>query len=263
MFLVVCLYLSRKQQENDILKPKVESVHEKRIREFDTQKTEFIALTSHQLRTPLTIIQGELEMLLDDMYGPLQKEHRGVISSVYESGSELVSLANSLLLLAKVEQGVVEYSQEDVDVVKILHSVYCELKPLADKKSLVLFVDVPESCYIKTDPEKLRMIVFNLLENACKYTQKGDINLSLQNVDKQVRICIKDTGCGFSKEEGRYLFHKFYRSKEARGRSDSSGLGLYMVRQFVEGLGGQVEASSPGKGMGSEFVVAIPKLTSD
>jgi signal transduction histidine kinase len=225
-------------------------------------KTEFIAIVSHQLRTPLTIISGYLSMILDGDYGEIPQKLKEIIKKILESSQRLIRLVNSILDVSKIEAGEMEMNFERIDLREIAREVVDELKMKAKEKNLYLELKEPkEKIENLVDKEKIREVVLNLLDNAIKYTQKGKIIVRLKRIkEKNVdQISVKDEGEGMTKEELEKLFEKFSRGKAGmKFWLEGAGLGLFVSKSFVEMHGGRIWAESEGKGKGSTFYVELP-----
>jgi signal transduction histidine kinase len=225
-------------------------------------KTEFIAIVSHQLRTPLTIISGYLSMILDGDYGEIPQKLKEIIKKTLHSTQRLIRLVNSILDVSKIEAGEVEINFERVDLREIAREVVEELKMKAQKKNLYLELkESKEKMENLVDREKIREVLFNLVDNAIKYTQEGGITLSLKRVvEKNVdQICVKDTGEGLTKEEIEKIFERFSRGRAGlKFWTEGVGLGLFISKSFVEMHGGKIWVESEGKGKGSAFYIELP-----
>jgi len=225
-------------------------------------KTEFIALVSHQLRTPLTIISGYLSMILDEDYGEISQKLKEIIKKILQSTQRLIRLVNSILDVSKIEAGEMEVNFERVDLREIAREVVDELKMKAKEKNLYLELKEPkEKIENFVDKEKIKEVLFNLVDNAIKYTQEGGITLSLKRiVEKNVdQICVKDTGEGLTKEEREKIFERFSRGRAGlKFWTEGAGLGLFISKSFVEMHGGKIWVESEGKGKGSTFYIELP-----
>jgi signal transduction histidine kinase len=225
-------------------------------------KTEFIAIVSHQLRTPLTIISGYLSMIFDGDYGEIPPKLKEIIKKILQSTQRLICLVNSILDVSKIEAGEMEINFERVDLREIAREVMDELKMKAQKKNLYLELKEPkEKMENLVDREKIREVLFNLVDNAIKYTQEGGITLSLKRVvEKNVdQICVRDTGEGLTKEEREKIFERFSRGRAGlKFWTEGVGLGLFISKSFVEMHGGRIWVESEGKGKGSTFYIELP-----
>jgi signal transduction histidine kinase len=233
----------------------------KKLEKLDKAKSEFISITSHQLRTPLTAIKGYISMIIDGTYGELREEAKRPMENVYKSNERLIKLVNQLLNLSKLEAGKIEFEPNPCSLEKVMNEVIDELKINAEKKGLNLRMekreDLPE---IMADEDKLRQVFLNLLDNAIKYTQKGEIVIELKKIDNYQQIKISDTGEGMTEDEIKSLFQTFTRTSAGiQLYTEGVGIGLYIGKKFIEMHKGKIWAESPGKGKGSTFYVKLPE----
>lgn len=230
-----------------------------RLQELDKQKTEFLSIASHQLRTPLSVIKGYVELLQDGAYGKLTKGAMEILGNMDDSNEHLVKLVDDFLDVSRIEQGRTKYSFKKDDLATVIDSVVSELKMRAEEKGLKLIwkhVILPS---VEIDSEKIRHVVFNFVDNAIKYSGKGSIIINTMEDSNGVKVSIKDRGMGFGMVDEVNFFQKFYRGDNARSSCvNGTGLGLYVCRMFVEGHHGKVWGKSLGLGKGSEFGFWIP-----
>jgi signal transduction histidine kinase len=243
----------------------VKSVHEEERRREEAEKisqakSEFIAIASHQLRTPLSAIKGYLSMILEGDYGKLPEKVKEKMENVYQSNERLIKLVNDVLSVSKIEAGEMEMNLERADLREIIREVINELSIKAKEKNLYLKFEEPkEFPKILLDREKIRQVILNLIDNAIRYTQEGGVTVKLQMANGKLQIVISDTGEGLTKEEKEKLFERFSRGTAGtKFWTEGAGLGLYIARRFVEMHNGKIWAESEGKGKGSTFYVELP-----
>ncbi|MFA7245368.1 MAG: HAMP domain-containing sensor histidine kinase [Candidatus Magasanikbacteria bacterium] len=233
-----------------------------RLQELDQQKTEFLSIASHQLRTPLTIIRGYIELIGDGAYGKVSKGLKETLGNMDESNDRLMTLVEEFLDITRIEQGRTKFVFAENSLNETISSVVKELsmKPeFAEKKLKISWKSEKNIDKIVMDEEKIRHVVFNFLDNAIKYSDKGTIKISLEKEDNGYVLKIKDQGFGFNKEDEVNFFQKFYRGKNVQGTNvNGTGLGIYVCKRFIEKHGGHVWAHSEGLGKGSEFGFWIP-----
>jgi len=233
----------------------------KKIKELDEMKDEFISIASHELRTPVTGIKGYSSMILDGSFGEVNEKTRNAAKTILSASERLGTLVDDLLNVSRIEQGRMEINIKKQNVYETVDSVYNELKIQADEKKLELKFNSNKKEWpeINIDEEKLKQILINLIGNSIKYTKKGSIIISNYIKDnKFLAISIKDTGIGMDEEERRRLFQKFYRVKnENTKKIVGTGLGLWITKQIVELMGGNIFVDSI-KGTGSEFTIIFP-----
>ncbi|KKQ27377.1 MAG: PAS/PAC sensor signal transduction histidine kinase [Candidatus Magasanikbacteria bacterium GW2011_GWC2_37_14] len=231
-----------------------------RLKELDQQKTEFLSIASHQLRTPLSIMKGYLELISDGAYGKPSKELQVILKNMDESNERLVSLVDGFLDVSRIEQGRTKYSFEDCKINGLISSVVQELRLRAKDNGLeIKWRENKEVDLISLDVEKVRHVVFNFVDNAIKYTPQGDIEILLNKDTNGVEVKVIDSGLGFGEEDQFNFFQKFYRGKNVQGSNvTGTGLGLFVCRKFIESHEGRVWARSSGIGQGSEFGFWLP-----
>ncbi|HQK83676.1 MAG TPA: HAMP domain-containing sensor histidine kinase, partial [Atribacter sp.] len=233
-----------------------------RLKELDKQKTEFVSIASHQLRSPLTAIKGYSSMLLEGSFGPVPKKAKEAIDVIFQSSQKMISVIEDFLNITRIELGRMKYEMSDIDVGALAKQVTEEQRPQVVKNGLKLeFEDDGHDHNVYTDMGKLNQVFNNIIDNAGKYTKEGWIRVRVENLTKPegeevVRFVVKDSGVGIPPETLPKLFEKFVRAYDA-GKVNliGTGLGLYAAKQIVEGLGGKIWAESEGKGKGSTFIV--------
>ena len=224
------------------------------LRRSEALRRTMTADIAHELRTPVTIIQGTLEAILDGIYDPSNE----TIAPIYEETLHLGSLIDDLRDLALAEAGELRLAKERTDIVDLVRQV-TEAAGASVEHSPSVHVEfageIPE---VSLDPKRFRQVLANLLSNALIYTPaNGEIRVDLHRVEDSVELSVSDTGPGISNEDLPHLFERFYRGDPARGRTGGSGLGLAIVRQWVEAHGGTIRAENRSEG-GARFVLQIP-----
>jgi signal transduction histidine kinase len=223
-------------------------------------KSEFIAIVSHQLRTPLSAIKGYLSMILEGDYGKLPEKAKEKIESVYQSNERLIRLVNDILCVSKIESGEIEINLERADLREIIREVIDELSIKAKEKNLYLKFEEPKEPFETfLDKEKIRQVILNLIDNSIRYTQEGGVTVKLQMANGKLQIVVSDTGEGLTKEEKEKLFEKFSRGTAGtKFWAEGAGLGLYIAKEFVKMHNGKIWVESEGRGKGSTFYVELP-----
>jgi signal transduction histidine kinase len=231
-----------------------------KLQEFDKQKTDFLSIAAHQLRTPLSIANGYLELLTDGAYGKITKEAKDVIHNMDVSNGHLVKLVDSFLDITRLEQGRTKYDFVEHDLNTLVDGVVNELIDRAAQKNLhILWRPQNNPAKALYDEEKIRHVVFNYIDNAIKYTDSGPITVSLVEEGGGLSVRVKDGGLGFDKVDETNFFQKFYRGNNVKGINvNGTGLGLYVCAKFIEAHHGRVWAHSEGLGKGGEFGFWIP-----
>lgn len=228
-------------------------------------KDEFLANMSHELRTPLSGILGSLEILLDQIYGPLNDRQVRSLHSIESSSRHLLSLISDILDLSKIEAGKLELQIERVSIADICQASLAFIQTMAARKQLqVQFKNKTEIADMQADPRRLKQILVNLLSNAVKFTLPGGyVTLEVTNDENKAVICfaVQDSGVGIAPAEMNQLFKPFTQLDSSLSRShEGTGLGLSLVSRLTEKHGGSVKVESEGiPGKGSCFTVYLPR----
>ena len=229
-------------------------------REVDRMKSEIVSMVSHELRTPLTSIKGYVDLLQAGEVGDLAEEQRKFLDIVKTSTDRLVELINELLDLSRIEAGRVELKCKALDLAPVIHQVANTMHPQIRAKQQQLTLDLPPDLPpVWGDPDRVIQILTNFVSNAHKYTPTGgSITITARGAGDQVRVDVRDTGVGLSKEDQAQLFSKFFRAKNrATEGVMGTGLGLAITRSLIEMHGGAVWVESePDKG--STFSFSLP-----
>lgn len=234
-------------------------------RELERAKSEFVALASHQLRTPISAIGWFAEMLLNGDSGHLTNEQKEQVRQISLSNQRMTELVTALLHVSQIELGTLEVKPESVDISKVSHKLITEALSKEDKK-LTLEEHYEDSIRnIIVDPELMRLIFQNLFSNAIKYTPiNGKIFVNILasqnegNIDG-VMIQVKDTGIGIPKKQKEKIFTKLFRADNAREiETDGTGIGLYLIRALIDQIDGKIWFESE-EGKGTTFFVWLPK----
>ncbi len=225
------------------------------IKNIEKVKKDFVINVSHELRTPLTAIKGYAETLREEVDTPLGKKY---LETVERNTDRLISIVSDLLLLSSLEEKAV-LALEDIDLRGFLENVIRIFEQRLKDKHLSLVIDVKENIpRIKADLFKLEQMLVNLLDNAVKYTDLGEITVSMDVQDKRVRIQVKDTGIGIPKDDIPRIFERFYVVDKSRSRkSGGTGLGLSIVKHIVLLHHGTIGIES-GLGRGTSVTVTLP-----
>lgn len=242
------------------------AIANKKLERLNLEKSEFLSIASHQLKSPITVIKGYSSMLIEGSYGKFTDKAKEVLNSIFNSAENLVIIIDDFLNVSRIEQGRMKYDFGPVDVKKLVNNITEELSQVAQrtKTELTVTIDKPEENYtIVADYGKIRQVVINLLDNAIKYTSEGFVKVKLSKIEKaeKIHIEIKDNGIGMSRQTISKLFQRFSRAKDIGTQAQSkggSGLGLYIAREMVLAHGGRIFAESSGEGKGSTFILELP-----
>jgi PAS domain S-box-containing protein len=229
-------------------------------REIDKIKSEFVSIASHQLRTPLTTINWSTENLLSETSGVTDPVQQKEIIEIQKASKRMVRLVDAFLNVSRLEMGTVIVEPEKVDIIDAVRITLKELTPkILIKKLIVQETYDPEISTYSTDPKLLNVILLNLLSNATKYTpSEGKISIKIKRRDSKFQIKISDTGIGIPKNQQKMIFSKLFRADNAQEvDSSGTGLGLYIVKEIVSSLGGEISFVS-NVGKGSTFTVSLP-----
>ena len=230
---------------------------------LNKMKDEFLTVASHELRTPMTIVKSYLWMLDQQKTGKLNKKQIEYLEKASKGTQRMIDLINDMLNISRFEQDKVTFNTEQIDICGLISDVLTSFEIKINNKGIYLNFD--ESCkdaFVDVDKEKIKDVLTNLVDNAVKFTETGGITVHLDNEEDKVIIKIKDTGAGVNPEDLPKLFHKFGRidnSYTIASDTGGTGLGLYIVKLYIEGMGGKVWATSDGVGKGSIFWISIPK----
>jgi PAS domain S-box-containing protein len=226
-------------------------------------KSAFLASMSHELRTPLNAIIGYSEMLMEDAEELEQEQFVSDLKRIHASGRHLLMLINDVLDLSKIEAGKMELYLETFDISGMIQDVVSTIQPLADKNDNLLKVHCPDNVgAMHADLTKVRQALFNLLSNACKFTEEGTIWLEVspetEDGKRWLKLKVRDTGIGMTEDEMESLFQAFSQAHTPMGGNyGGTGLGLAITRRFCRMMGGDVTAES-GYGGGSTFAIRLP-----
>jgi signal transduction histidine kinase len=230
-----------------------------KLKQLDQAKTEFLSITSHQLRTPLTGIKGYLSMMLEGDFGKFVQEQTDVLTRVSAEVDRLARMVQVFLNVSRIESGRLIIGRVETNLVEIAMTVVKELTPLAEKKKLQLSYAGPPVFNAVVDPDKLKDVIMNLIDNSIKYTTAGSIHVKVEGTEAAAQVTVQDTGLGIDPGEAARLFEKFSRGiGVAKVSAEGTGLGLFIVKKIVEAHGGKVWAESMGKGKGSAFIFTVP-----
>ncbi|MFI1994713.1 ATP-binding protein [Actinoplanes sp. NPDC020271] len=228
------------------------------LRAASEAKSRFLANVSHELRAPVTAIIGLGRLLTDSSSDQLTEEQRRQVDLIRGSATDLLSLVNGLLDLAKAEAGRIEPNWSEVDLKAVFGQLRGTLRPLATRPEVEFVVEEPAVAVMRSDEVLLAQVLRNLLTNALKFTEAGSVRLSVQPVGAEIAFVVSDTGTGIPPELHERVFEEFYQvpgSKPVSGRG--TGLGLPYARRLAGILGGGLRVDSvPGEG--STFTLQLP-----
>ncbi len=231
------------------------------LEEANRVKADFLATTSHELRTPLTSIIGFSRILVDG-YVDDPAEQRDLLGDVHRSALHLLSLVDDILDLSRIDAGRLDITVESVDAAGLIAEVVTLTKVQADEKGLALITDVPNTLpNILVDWSRMRQILRNVIGNAIKFTDRGEIRVSAaaDGDGAHVRVDVADTGMGIALDNQRLLFEKFRQIDTSHTRRHGgSGLGLAISKALIERMSGRIQLRSAGEGMGTTVTLVVP-----
>ena len=222
-------------------------------------KIDLLAVVSHDLRTPLTAIIGYADLMAMGIPDKLPDGSQQHLDRIRTSARHLLYLMNELLAFARLDAGHEELHLDDVDVREVVSEVATLMEPLFGERSLGFSVESPPSpLRIRTDPDKLRQVLLNIVGNAVKYTPKGEVRVHLTGAPSRAIVRVSDTGVGIQHEHIQRIFDPFWQADPTqRSRNGGTGLGLSIVRRLIDMLGAQATVDSD-VGRGTTFTVSLP-----
>ncbi len=233
-----------------------------RLDEAFRRERQFTADASHELRTPLTVMRGEIDVALNRSRS--KEEYARVLSELGKDVDRLTLMANDLLMLARADAGRLPVQRDALDAMRLLDAVAYEMRPLAEAKNIALEVRADPALNFWADEDKLLRVLFNLVDNALKFSSAGDrVILTAAPDAGRVALAVSDTGAGISPEHLPHIFERFYRADESHSRTPSTGagggagLGLAIAHSLVLAQGGTLEAHSV-VGQGTTFTIKLP-----
>ncbi len=235
-----------------------------RLKELDNLKTEFVSLASHQLRAPLAKIQGYSSMLLENDFGKLPENVSEPIQRIFSSSQNLGSLLNDFLDVAHLEKGELRYKLSKCNMVAIVDKTIHKFDEVFKNNNLLKIstsYSIENEIEVLCDPKKISSALSKVIDNAIRYTPKGEIRVSIAEKDDDVLITVKDNGIGIETKNITELFQKFKRGDNAYNASvTGSGLGLYVAKEMIEAQEGRIWLKSDGPGRGTTVFIAFPLL---
>jgi signal transduction histidine kinase/DNA-binding response OmpR family regulator len=228
---------------------------------LDRAKTAFFSNVSHEFRTPLTLLLGPTENLLEGLMGPLTAAQRAEAGVIHRNALRLLRLVNTLLDFSRIEAGRVDASYERVDLPALTADLASAFRSAIERAGLRYVVDcppLPSGVEMYVDRDMWEKLVLNLLSNAFKFTLTGEIRVRLRWTGKRAELTVSDTGTGIPQEELPHIFERFHRVRGAQARTnEGTGIGLALVHELVRLHGGEIAVKS-AIGAGTTFTVSLP-----
>ncbi len=228
-----------------------------RVRAADRDRAAFLAAVSHELRTPLNAILGFADVLMTEVDGPLSPEAREEVEQIRGSGKHLLDLINDILELSALESGQLRLTRARVDLAGVALEVVREAVGLVGSRPVAVRLEGPVDVYARADAKRVRQILTNLVGNAIKFTQRGEVVVEVGREGRFARLRVRDTGPGISAQERAVIFEEYKQTSEERGRRRGTGLGLAITRRLVHVHRGLIRVESE-LGKGSTFEVLLP-----
>jgi signal transduction histidine kinase len=235
----------------------------------ERQKDEFISTASHEMRTPIAAIEGYISLALNEKAATVDVRARKYLESAHKSVGHLGQLFQDLLSVTKAEQNLVQEAVTAVNVEKVVAEAVGDMQFTAQAKGLSLGLQtssgggrtISPTYWVAANPERLREVTLNLIDNAVKYTPQGGIRVLVTGDETTVQVAVIDTGIGIATEDIPHLFQKFYRVDTAMTRGiGGTGLGLYLCRRIIELYNGHIWVESKPE-QGSRISYALPRLS--
>ena len=229
--------------------------------EINRSKSDFVAIASHQLRTPLGSMKWNLQMLKAGDFGQLDGAASEVVGDVLEGTDRMIGLINDLLTVSRIDQNRVEDNPEELLMGEIVSSVVKEQSFFAQKRQIKIENIVDNQVKIRADKKRIREVIANLVSNGIKYNREGKmLTISAIAKDGETILAVADEGIGIPKSDQSRVFSRFFRADNAmRSDTEGSGLGLYVVKSYMERWGGRAYFESE-VGKGTIFYLAFPKI---
>jgi signal transduction histidine kinase len=218
---------------------------------------DFTSIVSHQLKAPITAMRWNLEMILEGDYGKISPDLREIIEDLHEVNISNYHLVMEILNASRLDRGVVEVSLSPIPLVEVAQRAVRDYIEAANRAGLFLVVEGGEGIFVMTDIEKTAESITNAISNAIKYTKKGSISVVLSQEDEMGVIAVSDTGEGMAPEMLENLFTRTGIKKDNTDAESSSGLGLFIAKNFMQMQGGDIEVVSK-LGTGTTFIYSLP-----
>lgn len=223
----------------------------------DHKRSEYFAVASHELKSPLTVIRSSAEMILETYSSELTNPKLiSLLKDIHSESLRLISIIHDFLDVARLEEGKIKFKKIAFATTPIIQEVIGNFAPLANFKGIYLNFDpIEELPPVIADQEGVKHVLFNLIDNAIKFTKKGGIAISAVNQGEFLQISVTDTGEGIPAEKQKILFEKFIVTDNPKS---SSGIGLYIARLFTEGMGGKIMLVKTAQNVGTTFAFTVP-----
>ena len=221
----------------------------RQLAEASQHKSQFLANMSHELRTPLNAILGYTELIQDSVYGAPPEKMVAVLDRISRNGKHLLGLINDVLDLSKIEAGQLVLALDDYSLKDVVHGVYGAVETLAASKNLAFKVEMPPNLPAgRGDERRLTQVLLNLVGNAIKFTDKGEITIKASAADGAYNLAVRDTGPGISEADQEKLFQEFQQADNSITKAKGgTGLGLAISKRIIEMHGGRIWVESQAR----------------
>jgi signal transduction histidine kinase len=232
----------------------------RRQKEVNQTMTDFLSVATHELKAPMTVIKGYIANVIDGEYGKVTEKVKEPLNTVMEQTDRLNNLVMDLLNVSRIDQGRISFDMKQVDLVKTIEMLVKQYENQSKEKKISIVYEKPDSALqLYADPGRVQEIMTNLIDNAVKYSESGTVTIKHEVKGSKVATKVRDTGIGMSSEERSRLFQRFYRAQNDKTKTISgTGLGLWIIKQYIEKMGGSIEVDSL-PGVGTEFTVWLQK----
>ncbi len=231
-----------------------------KLAEISRMKSEFVNIVTHQLRSPLTNLKWTVDFLTSKDFDENPEKKEEYYGNLKENVRRMVELTDTLLFVAKMEQGLVPFSKKEVPLPEIINGFISEFKPFTEASRVkIKFVAEKNVPAAFVDPSQIKIVIETLIDNAIKYTKNGGtVEINLKKIGKKIYFEIKDEGVGIPLKDQKFIFKKFFRSENSlKNQTRGSGLGLYIAKSIIDQLKGVMEFRSE-EGKGSTFYFYLP-----
>ena len=230
-------------------------------KEIDNAKTEFLNITSHELRTPMTPMKAHLQMLNEGYFGKLNKKQKESLSVIIRNSDRLDNIISDFLEISKIEAAKLKFDFKETDIKELINDTITFMQGFAKGKNIRLVVKVKSLPLIQADPDRISQVLRNLIDNAIKFSDEGSkVEISAELINDSILFTVKDYGCGLSSENQLKIFEPFYQVESSIKRKyGGTGLGLTICRGIVESQKGKIWVESQ-LGKGSKFYFTVPLI---
>ena len=231
-----------------------------KVKEADQLKTDFLSVATHELKTPMSIIKGQISNVTDGIFGEVNDNIKEHLLDTINQTDRLNNLVQDLLDVSRIEQGKISFNIVQISPAKVINPLIEKFREKATEKDIkVAYEEIEGDAILLADEGRYQEIMTNLIDNAIKYSKEGSVVVRHEVKDKVIVTRVKDSGIGMSSKERARLFQRFYRIKNEKTKGIAgTGLGLWIIKQYIEKMGGKISVDSL-EGVGTEFIVELPR----